>query len=378
MNCNSNTPRRSTRGRYTLAGDAEAEARIEADLTQLAREVPAAVGPDARALLLLGSYARGEGGVEGTPPRAHNDYDLVLITRGSVAEARARIASARPAWVQRAKVDVDIWVLPDEHLQSPPRTLFWFDAQLGGVRLLAGDPSVLDTLTPPRPRALPLGETGRLLANRAVGLALSNLEGPGVHRDRAARHVHKAVLACGDARLIAIGSYESSVVGRAATLTALRRAPADGDELVEAYADAVHFRARPDHWRPSAGSSFLDWYRHRLRQIERWHLSFEAWRVGAPLDPVAYASFRRPLYPRLEDVRAPRAMLSALLPTAPVLGHPREHLARAAVALAYRPSDVRARAAGARRLGMSASVLGKTIPNEPLHRALTSLSTRGG
>jgi hypothetical protein len=72
---------------------------------------------------------------------------------------------------------------------------------------------------------VPLSECGRLLANRAVGLAISNLEGTRATDESLARHAHKAALACGDVRLLAADRYVASLRTRLADLESSRTRP---------------------------------------------------------------------------------------------------------------------------------------------------------
>ena len=81
------------------------------------------------------------------------------------------------------------------------------------------------------PEALPFLEAVRLLVNRGAGLLLA--AEPGASPDFVARNINKAILGCGDARLIARGGYR---------WRALDRADALADDL---YRAAVQWKFRP-------------------------------------------------------------------------------------------------------------------------------------
>jgi hypothetical protein len=71
--------------RYTARGGAEVEARIRVLIGEVGEAVTAAVEPrHLRALLLIGGYGRGEGGVEVREgvEHPHNNLDFLLVTRG--------------------------------------------------------------------------------------------------------------------------------------------------------------------------------------------------------------------------------------------------------------------------------------------------------
>jgi hypothetical protein len=186
--------------------------------------------------VLVGGYARAEGGVIRTADgwRAHNDYDLVASVVGSPRCARGALEEVARACAADVGVEVDLWPIAPSTLDAPPPTLFWLDASLGSARLLHGKAGRLSGLSV-KTRDVSLEEGSRLLANRAVGVALSRLAFEcGDDVDSAplvvARHVHKAVLAAGDALLLAADLYAPSVAARADALAMLSSAPHVGDD----------------------------------------------------------------------------------------------------------------------------------------------------
>jgi hypothetical protein len=366
---------------WTLTAEPAAERQIRLDLERIGDALHAELGDNLRALLLVGGYARNEGSVverEGVLG-PYNDYDFVAVVRRVPRGLHAQLSEFGQRWSERVGVDVDVWPIQQGHLARVPPTLFWLDAVLGGVRTVLGDGSVAQSLPPHTPRRLPLEECARLLSNRAVGLALSNLE----HSDRdmrRARHVHKAVLACGDVRLAAADRYRPTLGERQVELERLAGAPGIGADLVEAYRDAVAFRSRPDRWQPPGDPEA--WYRASLERIQGWHLGYERWRVGSPEQPERFARWDGRIYPRLPDVTPVRALASAVraaaagaTPWRPWVGHPRERLARAAVALAYGPEDRACWQAAGRLLGVHGERL-----DDPavLHAQLSTLAAQGG
>ncbi|WP_437681783.1 hypothetical protein [Sorangium sp. So ce131] len=367
--------------RYTLSGDPRAEAAIARDLAEIAASVGDRLGPRLAAVLLIGSYARGEGGVaeRGGELGPFNDYDLVAVVRGRAARFAEPLRACGHAFTRRLGVDVDILPLSEDDLPRVPATLFWLDAALGGVRVVRGPAEVAARLRRPSARRVSLDECGRLLMNRAVGVALSNLEPARGNEDRMARHGHKAAFACGDVRLLACDRYRPSHAEKLAELERLEGSPSVSAELVAAYRDALAFRARPDRWRPPGGD-LPAWYTRARALVARWHLEYEAWRTGAPAEPHAFATFRGRVFRALPDVRPGAAPLAALraavkgaAPLLPYVGHPRERLARAAVALGYAPADPASRAAAERLLGAPAGA-----SDAVLRERLAALVQRGG
>jgi len=364
-------------GAPLCAGD---DAHIRIDLRYVAREVSSALGARLVALILVGGYARGEGGcVEGpTGLRPYNDYDLVAVVRGRAASAHAPLHEVAARCSARVGVEVYLWPISDRLAAAPPPTLFWLDVALGGARVLVGSPGIIDGARGIQPRDVPLSETARLLGNRAVGLALSRLA---PRFDGAAvRHVHKAVLAVGDAKLLVLDRYRGAVRQRLAELQRFATAPSVGAELVRRYAEAVAFRERPDRYARAPGPEASAWYASAVERIGAWHLELEALRAGTPTDPHGYATFPRPMFGELPDVGGARALAASLyaaarlsLPASPWVGHPRERLARVAVALAYGPRHGPTRDHAARLLGVD-----ERATDAALREALVRLIPFGG
>ena len=357
------------------------ENRIDSDLRVISARVSANVGPSLAALLLCGGYGRGEGGaVERDGALVpYNDYDLVAVVDGAARPLRTKLLTLAHALSEEVGLEVELWPVSRKELNPAPKTLFWLDVAMGGVRLLHGDASVLTAVRRLVPRDVPLEEAGRLLANRAVGVALSRLEGFR-DRDAGARHLHKAALAVGDATLLAAGRYAGSIRERASLLGTTSLSPA----LVTAYHDAAEFRRRPDR-APWPGDAEGGWLEERLALLGDAHLAFEARRVGSPTNPAEFARFRGPLYASLgASLRGrARAVGASLVTTArrltPLDGwfaHPRERIARIAVAIAY--GDRAARNEGARLLGMAPAQRDDGPWNRELAARLRALLPSGG
>ena len=224
------------------AHDCPAADRLVDDaIRAIGAEIDALAIPRLLGVVLGGGYARGEGGVfdaEGSAPRLSNDLDFYVVAEdgASPADLAAIAAALRPVsekWTARLGVDVDF---------SPPKTPWrirhdeerlMIQELLHGYCDVAGKPgSELFKDIPRRPpEELPFLEAVRLLVNRGVGLLLA--AEPGASPDFVARNINKAILGCGDARLIARGGYH---------WRALDRVDALADDL---YRAAVQWKFRP-------------------------------------------------------------------------------------------------------------------------------------
>lgn len=318
-----------------------AEARVQSDLEFVCDAVRSELGARLVALVLVGSYARGEGGasVDGEA-RAFNDYDLVVIARARDVRAVRRALPALAARCEeRCSVSVDLWPIPLETLANVPRTLFWHDVSLGAAKVLFGPSDVLAPVRARRDGHPPTDEAARLLANRAAGIALSRLGGRWASDLVRARHAHKAVLAVGDALLLGARLYRARLAERAANVRTLCEGSDVYRALPDLYDDALAFRRGPERWLAARGSDVSEWNTRVVALVSEWHLRFERWRLGPIGGPLAYAAQTTAIYRDSDELRGPRAASSAVLwalrERPARVAHPRELLARAAVAIAY-------------------------------------------
>jgi|LNFM01.1.fsa_nt_gb hypothetical protein len=337
-------------GPWTEDRAAAAEARVQSDLEFVCDVVRSALGPRMVALVLVGSYARGEGGASMCGEvRAFNDYDLVVLVRaGSLASVRGSLEALSSVCEARCGVSVDLWPVALETLARLPRTLFWFDVAQGGAKVLFGPSDVLAAVGTRHGECPPIEEAARLLANRAAGIALSRLGGRWGASAIRARHAHKAVLAVGDALLLGSRKYRIGLAERSALVRTLCFGTEAYGDLPDMYDDALAFRRGPERWLESHGPDVSEWNDRVVARVSEWHLRFERWRLGPIDSPLEYGARTSGIYRDSEELRGPRAALSAVLwglrERRASSAHPRELLARAAVAIAYtdRPSLDRA------------------------------------
>jgi len=264
---------------YTLSGDS----RIEAGIRTLLQDITAAVVAelDPAAVVLSGSFARGEGGayLSGQEIRATSDIDLIAVYSGPDSVVRAALARPRARKLARKlsrsfpRARLDLTTRPAFLLRWPATTLDYHEL-LRSARLLHG----ALRLPPPsevRIDDIPPGEITRQLQKRGAGLLLSWVRmmaagevlstdiAQGVQLD-----VDKAFLACGDAWLFRHGEYDHRLlvrVERFRRLFSIRLGPTA--RLHEEYERSARQRLLPG---PDIG---LRQAAHR----ERWRIAVEEW-----------------------------------------------------------------------------------------------------
>ena len=208
--------------RFTPDGDDAVESRIGYDQQLISAAVMDAVpAQQFRALVLIGGYARGEGGfrhVDGKP-EPYNDYDYFVVVGGMTPAAvevlKAQLLELGHVLTARVGVEVDLAVLRLEALPRAEYSLMHAE-MLWGHRVVAGDAAILEAM-PRMPFAgLALAEFTRLMLNRGSLLLMNRnalatgTSGEPRQREQYMKYLFKAVLACGDARLAAAGQYHPS------------------------------------------------------------------------------------------------------------------------------------------------------------------------
>ena len=331
---------------FTLDGRPEAERFVADVIEQAAGLIARGLGSDLEALLLIGGYAAGEGSVEwkNGRPAIHNDLDLVAVvsTAQRARSLRARCAALSEEVSREVGCTVDVFPIPRQELQQPLGKLLWVDAATRGVRVVHGNREVVEPLRSLSARRVVSDEVGRLLMNRAVGLALSRLEFAAgrEERTRAARHVAKAWLACGDALLIYLDQYGATADRRVAALEAIADVGAPWVAgLATGYAEAMAFR------RGLSGAG-IEGERLESACASIWpcFATLESYRLGEPIAalPQQYAMRRERRFRQLVDVSGagkvvggPGALLRRSVGWRQALYYPRDTLARAASLLAF-------------------------------------------
>ena len=241
---------------YTVVPDSRTEVAVRKLVQQLCDAIVTKLRPSA--LLLSGSFARGEGGayLAGGAVRTTSDLDLVAVYRGPLSLLRSALARRRAAALS-AKLrrtfpgaDIDLTVRPAVLFTWPPATLDYYDL-LRSARVLHGSVS----LPPPsavRLDDIPPDELRRALVKRGVGLLASWLRLSTGETALSEAHAHateydidKAYLASGDMWLHRSDRYHHLLRERMARFSSLRTAAGPTSELRSQYDESARRRLVP-------------------------------------------------------------------------------------------------------------------------------------
>ena len=194
--------------RYCLdpLGDEVVERHLSLLSQTLLRECP-----EMRALILIGSFGRGEGATtrnESGQILPLNDYDLVVVSEQKLPFRRRRVLKEL-SYVLADMLDiwhVDLIPMSAEEFRCPSVSMLRFDMKYASTVIIGGE-HILDQIPYSRESKIPNSEIENLILNRMLSL----LEGYPCTRNlpppHQARQIAKAVYAVVDATLIRHESY---------------------------------------------------------------------------------------------------------------------------------------------------------------------------
>lgn len=305
---------------YTYHRSVAAEALIGEVIGEVA-ELVGRVVPASRinALVLIGGYGRGEGGVrqDDAGERPNNNLDFLLIFRGQLdPDWQVRIDEGLSELQQRFAISLDFSSVSDRLLQRSPCRLMWYDMRCGHKTVL-GDRSFLPSLSQFGLQRVPSWDVHNLLVNRGTLLVINDClasQSPTASMQQIyARHTTKAVIGYGDALLYSRGAYDWSYAEKQRRMRLLVDVEPTFREL---YDVAAEQRFRPSSSIPDCLDDI-----ERVRQAcESVHREFESRRLGLPTvkwDSYLPAALRRSL---LEDT-SPRGCARSVRNLCRLRGH---------------------------------------------------------
>ena len=186
---------------FTVGTDAH-EALVAEDMAAVTDALRVAA-PDCDAIVLGGSFGRGEGVVRHEPePRAVNDYDVLVLggrATHAVRDVRVRLGTqCRAEGLDVAQVESGAAIGPSQ---------FGFDIRMG-ARVLYGAPSAVAGWGDPAPASLTVADAWYGLTNRVCGVVHAwPLSGRTEDTERLDGQLAKLGVAIGDALLIGWGDY---------------------------------------------------------------------------------------------------------------------------------------------------------------------------
>lgn len=273
-------------GRFTVRGDDELERRIAVLVGHVGRVLQDALQPDQfRALVLIGGYGRGEGGVERRDglQHPHNNLDFLLITKGGrrrTADWLSRQVDPQLRQIEtESGVGIDVSTVSERKLLHSPCLVMWYDMRHGHKTIL-GDSDFVPSLRQFSVDRIEPQDIRWLLVNRGSQLIVNDLLMQKEHVTQSMlryiiRLSMKAIIGYGDALLYFLDEYHWSYREKAQRMAQQTPVCAEFRKL---YAEAVEFRFQPDY-APYLRRNLSEWSRTTRELLQDVHRVCESKRM---------------------------------------------------------------------------------------------------
>ena len=301
-------------GRFTARGSQAVEERIAELVASVATAADKALKPEEYvALILLGGFGRGEGGVVvvNGEERPHNNLDFLLIARANAPAAledlRRRLNETLLPISRQHDVELDVSVIADRKLRRSAPLVMWYDMR-NGHKTLLGDKDYVPSLTQFRLDRIRAWDVRNLLVNRGTLLIINDhmlASGPVTETTRriVIKHVMKAIIGYGDALLYFLGDYDWSYQEKQRRMKNHPGVPANFKAL---YDEAIEFRFVP------AYETYLErdpvaWMGDLREALAVIHLECESHRLRRP--GITWSQYPSEAFAAVlrQDIGSPRA-----------------------------------------------------------------------
>jgi predicted nucleotidyltransferase len=234
--------------KYTVNAGERFDLVVDQHLCRIvARCLKSKYSQEIKAIVLMGSYGRGEGtafqGENGLQP--FNDYDLVVVgasmnewKRRKIQKEFHRLEIELSAEIG---IDVDLFLHTENSLKRADASLMNYEMKYGH-KVVYGDESILDIM--PEYSSVDLSEATRLLLNRGkllLDISRSLQKNEVKDELKFKKFLNKVVLAMGDAALMAAGFqgiYYKNKLEQIEQITGFQ----NSEWLIEEYQSAIAFK----------------------------------------------------------------------------------------------------------------------------------------
>lgn len=239
--------------RYTVRGSDDLEKAVAAWMDQAAERLRSVLRPEEfRAVILIGGYGRGEGGVEIVDgrERPHNNFDFLVIagSGADLGDLQGRAADALKTLATEIGIGMDVSCVREGALRRSPCLVMWYDMRSGHKTVL-GDANLVPSLERFTVDRIVPFDVARLIVNRGTLLLineflLGSLPPSEAVRREVIKHGMKAVIGYGDGLLFFQGEYHWSYREKQRRMARLPGVP---DSFRTLYDEALEFRFSPDY-----------------------------------------------------------------------------------------------------------------------------------
>jgi hypothetical protein len=242
-------------GKFTVRGSQKVESLIGDMVAEIAELFGENLQPaDYEALILLGGYGRGEGGVlwEKGVEKPHNNFDFILLSKNMSESENAKLKERLMVKVaeksQKLKIGIDLSVISANKLRHSACRIIWYDMRFGHKTIL-GNSHFVPALTRFSQDKIPAWDARNLLVNRGTLMIINDLILEKSQLDMRfqrliVKHIIKAIIGYGDTLLFFLDDYSWSYLQKQKNMQ--QRSDVD-PQFKAIYDEAMNFRFQPDY-----------------------------------------------------------------------------------------------------------------------------------
>jgi len=300
-------------GKFTVRGSEEVEKRITEIVKEVAFIIESQIHPNRfTALIMLGGYGRGEGGVVFIDGKEypHNNFDFLLILKNlnkkKQNDLKKKIYPKLLPLNRKIKTQIDLGFVNASNLKHTANRIIWYDMRFGHKTIM-GDENFVPSLKRFRLQTIPKWDARNLLVNRGTLMIINELLLKKKNPDSDVRkliikHIIKAIIGYGDALLFFLDDYNWSYVEKQKRMQNRNDVSEDFKKI---YDEAMEFRFQPKY-ENYMNCDYLKWMEELKSHFEYIHKYCEAQHLGKPeIDWNEYPeiAFKKAFFERSPSIR---------------------------------------------------------------------------
>lgn len=247
----------SSYGRLTVKGSKEFDEKLGKVLDDISLDIKTLISEDLyEAVILIGGYGRGEGGVVKVENREypHNNFDFIVVSKNITKDEEVLLSdmckSIFDKHTESLGIFVEFTVISASKLLNIDPLVITYDMKYGH-KVIAGNSDCLTKNTNFEVETIPSWDIRNLIVNRGTLLIINDLileKENLVYKDKKTviKHWVKAIIGYGDALLFYLGKYHYSYVEKQKRMKALNNIDPKFKAL---YDKAMEFRFQPNYER---------------------------------------------------------------------------------------------------------------------------------
>ncbi len=275
----------NTFNNITHNGNEEAEQYSRKVLTEAINIILTSVGQNTiDAIVLIGGYGRGEGGVIETKngSRPHNNFDLIAFSTNRKPSQYLETINDKLAPIRKKyNIGIDLSMIETKKFSKQSCLVMWYDIT-HGHKILWGKHHFLLNFSQFELHDIPSWDVRNLMVNRSSLLLINRYilfhELNEIRKKTIIKHFIKATVGYGDALLFKHNLYHWSYMQKQDNMKMLAKQGLVPNDISEYYEEAINFRFSPNY----SIFSTLDLKQHNenlIRSFEKIHKEFEQFRL---------------------------------------------------------------------------------------------------